>query len=466
VCTIYLMSDQPLSPCRTKTNFTGLAPSCIIRANTYRTLTNCDLIHFCEIAQLIWFAPSDRPSVHLYAKPKPNRKQMGRCRSKENWLLINIYSTCIEEDQKNLINIKLINNFIEESCWVMFTLFLKNFKHSEFWQAVYLTLTGDYGFHKHNEFKEQEVNTMCNKHTGKEFRPLPSIKDKLIGRNGGHVLNPIDRARNKAKVWAVALAVLCLAPTVANAELKGRVTITGASTIAPLMSEIAHRFEDENPGARIDVQTGGSSRGIADARSQVADIGMVSRDLKDDEKDLTAFTIARDGIGLIINAANPVPTITRDQVLGIYQGTITNWNRIGGPDRPITVVNKAEGRSTLELFLAYFSLKPTDIKAHVIIGDNEQGIKVVAGNPGAVGYVSVGSAEYNVEVGTPIRLLPFGDVPATTANVANGTYSALRNLNLVTSKAPEGLVKAIIAYAQSPAVDDLIREQFFVPIAR
>jgi phosphate transport system substrate-binding protein len=78
----------------------------------------------------------------------------------------------------------------------------------------------------------------------------------------------------------------------------------------------------------------------------------------------------------------------------------------------------------------------------------------------------VGSAEYNVEVGTPIRLLPFGDVPATTANVANGTYSALRNLNLVTSKPPEGLIKTIIAYTQSPAVDDLIREQFFVPIAR
>src|SRR4051794_10429504 len=97
-----------------------------------------------------------------------SRKQMGRCHSKGNWLLIDIYSVCRDTlcVEKNLINIKLINSFIEESCWIMLTLFWTNFKHSEFWQAVHLTLTGDYESHKHNDFKEQEVNTMCNKHTG------------------------------------------------------------------------------------------------------------------------------------------------------------------------------------------------------------------------------------------------------------------------------------------------------------
>ena len=55
----------------------------------------------------------------------------------------------------------------------------------------------------------------------------------------------------------------------------------------------------------------------------------------------------------------------------------------------MTVVNKAEGRSTLELFLDYFKLKSPDVQADVVIGDNEQGIKTVAGNPNAIGYVSI-----------------------------------------------------------------------------
>lgn len=68
----------------------------------------------------------------------------------------------------------------------------------------------------------------------------------------------------------------------------GRVILTGSSTIAPLMAEIGKRFEERNPDIRVDVQTGGSSRGIADARSGLADIGMVSRALKSEEQDLAA----------------------------------------------------------------------------------------------------------------------------------------------------------------------------------
>ncbi|MCH9639427.1 MAG: substrate-binding domain-containing protein, partial [Betaproteobacteria bacterium] len=75
-----------------------------------------------------------------------------------------------------------------------------------------------------------------------------------------------------------------------------RLVLTGSSTVAPLVGEIARQFESLNPGVRIDVQTGGSSRGINDARNGIADIGMVSRALKTNEKDLLAFTIALDGI--------------------------------------------------------------------------------------------------------------------------------------------------------------------------
>jgi len=245
-----------------------------------------------------------------------------------------------------------------------------------------------------------------------------------------------------------------------------RLVLTGSSTVAPLALEIGKRFEGENPGVRVDVQSGGSSRGINDARSGLADIGMASRALKGEESDLHADTIAMDGIAVIVHADNPIKALSDDQIRAIYTGAVTNWKAVGGPDRRITVVNKAEGRSTLELFLHHFGLTSRDIRAQVVIGDNEQGIKTVAGNPAAIGYVSVGTAEFDQAQGVPIRLLPMDGVAATVENVARGRFPLARPLNLVTRGRPAALAQRFIAFAQSERVHDLVRDQFFVPLGR
>ncbi|ODT46824.1 MAG: ABC transporter substrate-binding protein [Nitrospira sp. SCN 59-13] len=247
--------------------------------------------------------------------------------------------------------------------------------------------------------------------------------------------------------------------------LTGKLVITGASTLAPLIAEIGKRFEHLHPAVRIDVQTGGSSRGVADIRQGLANIGMVSRAMKEEERDLSAFPIARDGVCPILHRENPVQFLTDDQIVAIYNGTITNWKAVGGHDTPITVVTKADGRSTLEVFLHYFKLKSPDIKAHVVIGDNEQGVKTVAGNRQAIGYVSIGTAEYDATHGVPIKLLPIGGVAASTDTVQNGSFPLSRPLHLVTKPVPSGLAKAFIDYAQSIAVHDLIKQQYFVPLA-
>lgn len=247
----------------------------------------------------------------------------------------------------------------------------------------------------------------------------------------------------------------------AQAENK-RLILTGSSTVAPLATEIAKRYESQHPGVRIDVQMGGSARGINDIRGGLADIGMVSRALKESEQELKSFLIAMDGIGIVLHKSNPITALNDQQIIAIYTGNIRNWEQLGGPDKPITVINKAEGRSTLELFLQHFSLKNSAIKAHVIIGDNQQGIKTIVGNPGAIGYVSIGSAEYEVARGTAIKLLPMAGNPATVEAVAKGHYPLSRQLNLVVKSAPSGLAKNFIAYAQSAHVKDLVESQFFV----
>lgn len=243
-----------------------------------------------------------------------------------------------------------------------------------------------------------------------------------------------------------------------------RLVLTGSSTVAPLALEIGKRFEQRNPGVRVDVQSGGSSRGIADARSGVAQIGMVSRALSPEEGDLTAYTIAMDGVAIIVNSANPLSSLTDAQVRAIYRGAVSNWRAVGGKDCPITVVNKAEGRSTLELFLQHFALKNSEIHAQVVIGENQQGIKTVAGIPGAIGYVSIGSADYESSHGAAIRLLPMEGIPATVASVRDGRFPLSRPLNLVTHGTPDALAHRFVEFARSEAVDDLITAQYFVPI--
>jgi phosphate transport system substrate-binding protein len=246
----------------------------------------------------------------------------------------------------------------------------------------------------------------------------------------------------------------------------GKLVLTGASTVAPLAVEIGKRFESKHPGVRVDVQTGGSARGVNDARQGLANIGMVSRPLKDDEKDLLSFPIALDGVCVILHKSNVVQSLSDEQIVAIYTGKISNWKELGGKDAPITVVNKAEGRSTLELFAHYFKLKNTDIKAHVVIGDNEQGIKTVAGNKNAIGYVSIGSAEYDAGEGVPIKLMPVGNIAATTENVRNKTFPLARPLNLVTKGAPEGLAKTFLDFAASSEVQDLVKAQYFVSLPK
>jgi len=243
-----------------------------------------------------------------------------------------------------------------------------------------------------------------------------------------------------------------------------RLVVTGSSTVAPLMGEIGKRFESEHPGVRVDVQTGGSSRGIADVRGGLADLGMASRAPKQGEDDLRFFTIARDGVCLFVHSDNPVGALTDDQIVAIYTGRVRDWGDVGGAAAPITVVNKAEGRATLEVLLGYFGLDSRAIRADVVVGDNEQAVKTVAADPNAIGYVSIGTAEYSASRGVPIRLLPAGGVEASTETLADGTFPIARPLNLVTREEPAGLARELIDYARSPAVHDLVRELYFVPI--
>lgn len=233
--------------------------------------------------------------------------------------------------------------------------------------------------------------------------------------------------------------------------------------MCPLMAAIAKRFETLHPETRIEVQCGGSGRGINDAQEGKADIGMVSRVLTEKEKELYSFPLARDGISVILHKGNPVKSLSDAQVAGIYTGKITNWKTVGGRDASITVVNPLKGYSSVELFSHYFKIDYDDIKATMVAGDNPTRLRVVVDNPSAIAYLSSGEAERLEKTGAPIKILPFNKVAPTSRNILTGNYPITRPLTLVTKGLPSGLVKAFIDFCLSSAVVDVIEQYDFVP---
>ncbi|ARU32851.1 ABC transporter substrate-binding protein [Sulfuriferula sp. AH1] len=248
-----------------------------------------------------------------------------------------------------------------------------------------------------------------------------------------------------------------------SVHLAGKLTLTGSSTMAPLMQAIGERFRALHPNVQIRVLTGGSSRGINDARAGKADIGMASQALTDRESDLDGFLMARDGVGIIVNKDNPLTTLTDRQVADIFTGRIGNWKALSGRDAPIVVINRERGHSEVELFTRYFKFAYGDIRAAITIGDNQPTIDAVAGNPDAITFVSLGEAERMSQTGMNIKLLALNGVAASSKTVRNGNYPLSRPLSLVTKDLPKGLARAFIAFSLSPQVTDLIEENNFVP---
>ena len=109
----------------------------------------------------------------------------------------------------------------------------------------------------------------------------------------------------------------------------GKISAAGSSSVSPVMEKLAEAYQKVNTNAKVEIQTSDSSAGMQSAMGGTCDIGMASRDLKDEEKStLKVETIAKDGIAVIVNNANTCDDLTLDQVKSIYTGETTVWSDI------------------------------------------------------------------------------------------------------------------------------------------
>ncbi len=115
-----------------------------------------------------------------------------------------------------------------------------------------------------------------------------------------------------------------------TASPAGKIVVAGSSSVTPVMEKLAEAYNEVNPDITIEVQQSDSTTGMTSAIDGICDIGMASRELKDEELEagLTATVIAMDGIAVIVNNENAVSRMTAEQVMKIYTGEISLWSEI------------------------------------------------------------------------------------------------------------------------------------------
>ena len=214
-----------------------------------------------------------------------------------------------------------------------------------------------------------------------------------------------------------------------------------------------------HPGAAIDIQGGGSSAGITAAKSGIANLGMSSRHLNDDEKSLWSIEIAKDGLGVIVHPSNSIENLTLDQIRRIYSGEIKNWSEIGGTDSKIHIITREEGSGTRSAF-AELVMEKTEITSKAIVQDSNGAVKqLIKDDENAIGYISLGLVDKNV------KALHLEGVAANQENILNGSYSLSRPFLFVSLSPPSGETKQFIDFVLSSEGQKMLSDEGLIPTA-
>ena len=208
------------------------------------------------------------------------------------------------------------------------------------------------------------------------------------------------------------------------------ITVSGSTSVGPLMEKIAEKYEEENSNISIEINQTGSSAGIKDAMDGISQIGMSSRDLKDEEAaKVKATVLAYDGVAVITNTGNSVKELTIGQIRDIFTGKITNWSEVGGSNASIVVVSREACSGTRTAFEEGVGYSEEELVKDAIISKGNGDVKTtVSTNENAIGFVSF---EY---VDDAISSINVNGIEPTAANVKAGSYALSRPFLAVTNE--------------------------------
>lgn len=245
---------------------------------------------------------------------------------------------------------------------------------------------------------------------------------------------------------AIAMLVGC-----GNEKAKA-VTTDGSTSMEKVIGALGESFQNET-GIRFTYNPTGSGSGIKAVLEGRCDIGLSSRDLKEEEKasGLNTTVLAYDGIAIIVNPNNPVSNLSLEEVAKIYKGEITNWSALGGSDAEIVLIGREAGSGTRDGFETITGTEDACQYRQELTSTGDV-ITTVSQNPDAIGYASVASVKDTV------KALTIDGVAVTEDAIKDGSYVVQRPFVLVT-KSDEGLseeAKKFFDYITSQEANDII----------
>lgn len=245
-------------------------------------------------------------------------------------------------------------------------------------------------------------------------------------------------------------------------ERSQTVATDGSTSMEKVIGFLSEAYMEEHGDIKITYNPTGSSSGIQAVAEGRCDIGLASRDLKDEETaDLQGPIVAIDGIGIIVNPDNPVTDLTIEQIGKIYSGEVANWKELGGSDAPIVCIGREAASGTRDGFEEVTGTKDKCKYSQELTSTGDV-VQTVSGNPNAIGYASIASANDSVKTVSVEGINP------TTETIQNGEYKVQRNFVLVTKKDTplSKTAEEFFDFATSPQADSLITEAGAVPVKR
>ena len=238
-----------------------------------------------------------------------------------------------------------------------------------------------------------------------------------------------------------------------TAKLTGTVATDGSTSMEKVIGALGEAFENQNSGVTFTYNPTGSGSGIQAVQEGRCDIGLSSRNLKEEEaaSGLKATVLAYDGIAVIVNPENPVADLDVETIGKLYTGEITNWKDVGGNDAPVVLIGREAGSGTRD---GFESITGTAEKCQYRQELTSTGdvITAVSQNPNAIGYASLASLKDTVKAVT------VGGVAPSEDTIKDGTYAIQRPFVLVTraDTALSDAAQAFFDFATSSDAAELI----------
>lgn len=241
----------------------------------------------------------------------------------------------------------------------------------------------------------------------------------------------------------------------AGEELSGSITMAGSTSMEKFANTLAESFMAAHPDVTVQAEFTGSSAGVEAVLSGQSDIGNSSRNLTEDElaEGAVENIVAIDGIAVVTDPNNTVADLTRDQLIQIYTGEVTNWSDLGGESLPIVVVGREAGSGTRGAFEEILEIEDQCQYANEL--DSTGAVMArVASTPGAIGYVSLDVLDDTV------KALSLDGVEANEANIKDGSYFLSRPFVMATKGElvdQNELVQALFEYVYSEEGQELVQ---------